>query len=195
MEFSIVNAVGQAAVRGDGPIILGDVDRLRDALAKAPRDNIGLKVLLLNSPGGLVEEAFKMAAVMDSIGVGTIVPPGASCASACAAILFIAGRVHFVAPGGKIGLHTCYGGVSKRPDDVCNDRIAQFAVAHGVEYGSVFIFMEAAPPDGMIWFSHAEANCFGLIEWPEGHRPANWNACVRDAIRASACRAGQRSAC
>ncbi len=194
MEFSIANA-GLPVVYGTGPIVSGDAERLRPMLAKVPRDKFGLKHLHLNSPGGVVNAAFEMAAVMDSVGVSTMVPPNAFCASACAAILFIAGRVHLVAPGGRLGLHACHNSVTKQTNELCNDRIASFALDRGTDYNSIRIFMDAAPADEMIWFSAGDADCFGLNAWPEGMKPAGWNACVIEAIRQSACRAGQRDKC
>lgn len=152
-------------------------------LAQVPRDDSGLKILALDSPGGSVDAAFEMAAVMDSVGVSTVVPPGASCASACASILFVAGRTHAVVPGGRVGRHTCFKTTTRIGDEVCNDRIASFAVAHGTAYGSVHIFMEATPPDGIVWFSAQEADCLGLSLWPEGKQPAWWNQCVLYALR------------
>lgn len=194
MNFSIVNS-GIPVVYGSGPIIDGDAERLRPLLQRVPRDKFGLKHLHLDSPGGSVDAAFKMAEVMDAIGVSTLVPPNAKCASACAAILFVAGRIHLVAPGGWLGLHTCYNSATKVSNEVCNDRIASFALDRGTDYGSVYIFMKAAPADEMIWFSAGEADCFGLNAWPEGMKPASWNACIINAIRRQGCLAGQREMC
>jgi hypothetical protein len=185
MDFRIQSQGRVPAVQADGPIVFGDADRLRLALAMVPRDNLGLKHMLLNSPGGSVDAAFQMVYVMDAIGVSTLVPPGASCASACASIVFVAGRTHVVAPGGRIGFHTCYKTDTRAEDLICNDRIASFGLDHGVAYGSLSIFMNAVPPDGILWFSIQEADCYGLNRWPEGMTPPGWNSCIADAIRNS----------
>lgn len=194
LEFSITNP-GTPAVYAAGTIVAGDADKLQEMLTRVPRDRFGLKHLHLNSVGGSVDEAFRMTTIMDSVGVSTLVPPDSTCASACAAILFIAGRIHLVAPRGRLGLHTCYASATRIGDEICNDRIANYALDRGTAFGSIFTFMQAAGPDGMIWFSSEQADCFGLNAWPTGMQPATWNSCVHDAIRDSACRAGQTKHC
>lgn len=194
LEFSLENP-GLPAVKVRGRIVEGDAARLKEMLTQIPRDRFGLKHLHLDSVGGSVEEAFRMADVMDAVGVSTLVPPNASCASACASILFIAGRLHIVAPRGQVGFHTCYKTTTLVGDEVCNERIANFALDRGTAYGSIFPSMQAAGPDDMIWFSAELADCYGLNAWPEGMQPATWNSCVHQAIRDSACRAGELKHC
>ena len=64
-------------VHASGPIEEGDAAQF----AALPR----FDTLELDSPGGLVGEALKMAANMDTRGgIRTVVNPGSSCASACA---------------------------------------------------------------------------------------------------------------
>jgi hypothetical protein len=183
MDFSIANPGVIPVVFANGPIVEGDAERLRNALAQVPRDNSGMKTLALNSPGGSVEAAYKMASVMDSVGVSTVVPPSETCASACAAILFIAGKFHIVAEGGRLGLHTCYNGLTKIGDELCNESIASFAVQHGTAYGSVFAFMRHTSPGKVIWFSADMADCWGLSRYPQKEEPPTWNQCVLDLYR------------
>src|SRR3954451_21374983 len=68
----------------------------------------GYRLLVLDSPGGSVHEAMKVAGEIDALEMHTIVPAGASCQSACAAILFVSGAVRTVEEGGMLGLHNCY---------------------------------------------------------------------------------------
>src|SRR3984893_812122 len=64
--------------------------------------------LELDSPGGLVGEALRMAANMDARGgIRTVVKPGSSCASACAMALFVSGKTRIVYMGGRVGIHSC----------------------------------------------------------------------------------------
>jgi membrane-bound ClpP family serine protease len=53
---------GYHAVFASGLIVAGDAERLRSALQSADRNNFGYKNIALNSGGGLVNEAFAMAA-------------------------------------------------------------------------------------------------------------------------------------
>lgn len=157
MDFSILPlGNGVHVVFADGEIVAGDAERLRIALRSADRDIYGKKEIALNSGGGLVGEAFAMVALMDQEKVSTIVPPGASCASACAQILFFAGIPRMVLDGGRLGMHSCSVGEQHVRDDLCNERIAQNALEHGTAYGSVMAFMRcpgwwmrrAAPASG-----------------------------------------------
>lgn len=182
MEFHI-DYSGHPAIYGTGPIIAGDAERFRPWLDKVPRDKFGYKHLWLHSGGGSVDAAMEMAHVMDEDAVSTLIPPGASCASACASILFVAGGIHLIAPNGRIGLHTCFDGISRTPDDVCNVRIAEFARDHGTMWGSVYIIQNATAPDDLVWFDMSTANCFGLLKWPDNTIPDDWNACVKNAVR------------
>ena len=184
MEFKVANTEnGQTVLIGTGDIVPGDAERLRAGLDSVRRDRWGLKELALSSSGGLVDEAFRMGDVIDAEGVLIFIPANASCASACAVILFIDGKYHIVIEGGALGIHTCYHGASKMAAPECNDRIAQNAVAHGTDYGSVEAPMEYTPAAEIIWFGSKEADCWGLSKWPPGAKtlPAI-PPCVRAVI-------------
>jgi len=87
-------------VYASGPIEAGDAAQF----AALPK----FDTLELDSPGGLVGEALRMAANMDARrGIRTVVKPGSSCASACAMALFVSGETRIVYMGGRIGIHSC----------------------------------------------------------------------------------------
>lgn len=73
---------GFRAISAKGVIVDGDAERLRIALQSADIDENGQKNINLDSPGGQVNEALAMAAVMDQDKVSTWVLPGVECASA-----------------------------------------------------------------------------------------------------------------
>ena len=169
MDFSILPLPnGVHVVFADGEIVAGDAERLRIALRSADRDSYGKKGIALNSGGGLVGEALAMVALMDQEKVSTIVPPGASCASACAQISLLAGIPRMVLDGGRLGMHSCSVGEEHVPDDLCNEKIAENAFNHGVPYGSVMAFMQFVGPTKVIWFNSQDADCYGLTRWPPG---------------------------
>jgi hypothetical protein len=79
----------QLTVHASGPIEKGDAAKF----AALPK----FVTLELDSPGGLVDEALRMAANMDARGgIRTVVKPGSSCASACAMALFVSGKTRIV---------------------------------------------------------------------------------------------------
>jgi hypothetical protein len=81
-----------------GPIDSRSVGDFHRALSAQP----GVRVILLKSPGGYVDEALIIAAEVRQLGLNTAIPKGAGCYSACT-YLFFAGREHVVR--GSLGVH------------------------------------------------------------------------------------------
>jgi Clp protease len=185
MDISTKSADGLRYVSAKGPIVAGDAERLRVALQSADREHSGNKIIVLNSPGGRVDVAVAMAEIMDHEKVSTIVLPGASCASACAQILFFSGNYRFVLDGGYLGIHSCSKNDTR--DDLCNEEIALNAIAHSVPHGTVMAFMKGAGPSEMMWFNSQDADCWGFTLWPpEDHRGIERGdiaPCVRKILR------------
>lgn len=81
-------------LRIDGRIEAGDADRLDDALRDLPFQEgtspVGQRVCL-NSTGGSLVEAVRMGDLIAERFMGTAVPEGATCESACA-LVFLGGR-------------------------------------------------------------------------------------------------------
>ena len=82
----------------DGEIDGDIVHEFHQAMAARPH----AKVLVLQSRGGYVDQALALAAEIRRLGLGTAIPRGASCYSACT-FLFFAGREHVVR--GNLGVH------------------------------------------------------------------------------------------
>jgi hypothetical protein len=169
MEFHVIRPIsGVSVLAGEGEILAGDAARLEAALNLVTRDSRGNKILFLNSPGGMVQEALMMSRIIETNRVTTVVPPGYVCASACAQILFIAGAFRMVIDGGKLGLHSCSReGVR---NDLCNERIAEHAIRHGVEHGAIAGPQNITDPSGMMWYDSRMADCWGLSLWPSEFR-------------------------
>jgi hypothetical protein len=163
MTFSTsVSSDGNRFVIAKGEIMAGDSDRLRTALKSADRNSSGHKIVALDSGGGSVMEAFLMVEVMDREKVSTVIPSGAACASACAQILFLSGIHRTVEVGGRLGLHSCYDSRERSRSLVCNELIAQNAMARGTPYGSIMAFMHLGAPTQMRWLDATDADCWGF---------------------------------
>ena len=172
---------GQRIVLAQGPVAVGDAERLLVALKAADRDVSGYKILALDSPGGPIIEAFAMVDVMNTERVSTVVRPGASCASACAQVLFLSGNHRTIEGNGRIGLHSCHYAGDESRSMMCNDLIAHNAQAHGSPYGAIMAFMHFTSATDMRWLSAFEADCWGFTKWPAGPggaaRPVPAKAC------------------
>lgn len=165
MEFRTGTWRGHAALFGSGPIVDGDASALTKAAVGLPPAAHGYRLLLLNSPGGSVDEAIKVSEEIDRLQIHTVVPRGSSCQSACGAILFVAGDPRTIEEGGEIGLHTCYRSTTGTPLPQCNEMIANHALANGVSHGSIKAGMEHTAPDKMLKFSRGEAECYGIARY------------------------------
>lgn len=154
---------GPPTIRMSGKIVAGDAARFRSLV-----DNIGgiVDIIELDSPGGLVNEAFQIAAVIDEVQkrtgqVTAVVRGGNTCASVCAMIIYIAANRHTVEVGGKLGIHSC-----KSPNgtnELCNKAIAQHARSHGIVKRAIAHFAAIAGPSDMIWLAAKDAECWGLV--------------------------------
>src|SRR3569623_2558408 len=128
MQFSMLKgANGQKIVLAQGEIVQGDAGKLVRALRRASVDRHGTRTVWLNSPGGSVIDSMNMADVIGAVGVTTVVPAKAMCASACASVVFVAGRYRTVEKGGQLMLHSCFDARNGRKMDQCDATISQRA--------------------------------------------------------------------
>ncbi|MEM5310648.1 lysozyme inhibitor LprI family protein [Paraburkholderia sp. JHI869] len=147
-------------VIGKGKIQSGDAEKFRAAAKLADRDSEGLVPLVLDSPGGNVEAAFRVVDAMDQVKVYTIVPDDAKCASACASILFASGVRRSVMGSGQLGFHSCYrrAGSTYAEDSLCNEIIAANAMQRGVSHAGINRFVEQYGAGEMAWV-HRNVAC------------------------------------
>jgi len=140
-------------VVGEGKIQDGDAKKFLAFAQMADRDDEGLVNLVLNSPGGNVEAAFRVVDAMDKVRVYTIVPDNAKCASACASILFASGERRSVVGTGQLGFHSCYrrDGRTYAEDSLCNEIIAANAMQRGVSHAGINRFVKQYGARDMAW--------------------------------------------
>lgn len=164
MDFKQVEWRGKTVLLATGVIVEGDAERFEAAIKELPLSPHGIPVVLLDSPGGAVFEALKISEFLDDQPAHMVIPDGASCASACASILFIAGTYRTVEPMGRFGQHSC--SLNGIPVQSCNDTLAEHAVVNGVSYGSVAAFVTYVPPNEIQWFSREQVDCWGISRYP-----------------------------
>lgn len=163
-SISVERWRGHEVLRLSGAIESGLADELLEKIELAELWSHGARVLLLDGPGGDVDEALRISAVLDKFPFHTVVPNGALCASACGSVIFVAGKFRTVETFGAIGQHSC--SVNGIQNDDCNEELAMHAVAHGVSHGSIAAFVTAAAPEEMIWFSREDVDGWGLSRYP-----------------------------
>ena len=140
-------------VMAEGRIQDGDAEKFTALARSADRDDEGLVVLFLNSPGGNVEAAFRVVDAMDKVRVYTAVPDHATCASACASILFASGERRSVLGTGMLGFHSCYRRDAKgyAADSLCNEIIAANAMQRGISQAAINRFVKRYGAGDMAW--------------------------------------------
>ncbi|QGZ60239.1 DUF1311 domain-containing protein [Paraburkholderia acidiphila] len=158
MEFSLYYQpqLKLKMIIGEGKIEDGDAGRFQVLARKADRDDEGLVVVVLSSPGGNVEAAFRVVDAMDKVRVHTVVPDDARCASACASILFASGERRSILGSGLLGFHSCYrrAGRTYAEDSFCNELIAANAMQRGVSHAGINRFVKQYGALDMAWVGH-----------------------------------------
>jgi hypothetical protein len=183
MTFQVEILRGEPTIRATGEIIAGDVERLQAVLRPQARHSYGYYALILNSHGGDVRAAFEISRLMDRYPIHTYVAPGDRCVSACAAIVFIAGKEHIAVPGANLGFHGCYRTDTKEILSICNEQVAAHAFRHGTAYGAVMALIEDVPYNQIVWLGGQDADCWGINRYVISPKPDTYLHCIREAIR------------
>ena len=183
MQFSTI--LNGLVLFGEGAVIPGDAQRLRQALIGMPEDEAGMKYLALSSEGGDVAEAYRVAAVIDQVGVVTLIPNNAACVSACS-LIWIAGDHRLMGATATLGFHSCHDAVTREPLDRCNDEMATFAMRQGIAYGTIAAFTTLVSPDGMLVLDKTQADCWELTKYPPHKTPENYGKCLAELFRDAA---------
>jgi hypothetical protein len=122
----------------NGKILEGDGDKLKEIIKSENRAIRLVSGMRFNSPGGLLLEGVKLAAIIRYAKISTIVANGARCASACF-IAFSAGKQKVASYTARIGVH---GASDGRGQDTGNALNATVSMAR--------IVKELGVPEGII---------------------------------------------
>ena len=140
---------------------LGDFHR---ALAARP----DTKVILLESPGGYVDEALDLAAEIRARGLSTAIPKGFGCYSACT-YLFFAGKEHVVR--GELGVHQVAEKGARPGAKVYDGDVRAALKRYGAAPG-VIEAMASTPSSDLHVFSAREIAKYSLNRASAGSRTA-----------------------
>lgn len=121
-----------------------------------------IELLVLNSPGGDVENGLLIASKVHDTGISTLIAPNGICASACSYI-FLAGKSRIAGANSRLGVHRFAPNVSVKRETQETFDIAQEIM--GNVYGTVnsfdipdFVFskMLGTSSDDMYWFRESQ---------------------------------------
>lgn len=146
------------SLRLDGPIGMGDGERVRALLASDAASAV--RRVELDSPGGRLREAEKMADSLRQHGTGSRAV--GTCASACT-LVFLAGRPRQLDQGGRLGFHRASTGTYNPVfEELANQRLAASYRRLGLP--DSLIDTTLATPSSSIWFApRTELQAHGLI--------------------------------
>lgn len=171
LEFATLQSRGGGvALKASGEIAGGDVERFLAVAPYATQDANGYRRIILESPGGIVDVAMRVAVLLRQWNFITFVDD--DCASACAMILYPAGVYSILGDKGRLGFHNCYS--TRRDSKIipeCTEAIAQFATRNGMPYGSIRIFAGLRGGDEMLWVTNVLAHCYGFERLPGDQAP------------------------
>jgi hypothetical protein len=155
------NAAGPSRVESEPTALLvsgvigpGSYEEFRAALAGARPE-----MVVLDGPGGVLGEALMIGQEVRRRQLDTMVGPNRSCASACA-IVFLSGRVKYMANGASVGLHSA-SYADGRADPEATDLMARYLRDMGVPNSTLKRMARTAPKD-IRWLSKAEQKAMGI---------------------------------
>ncbi|MBX3583952.1 MAG: hypothetical protein KF810_18850 [Rhizobiaceae bacterium] len=152
----------------------GSIDQGASARLAAELEARGeyVKVVSLNSPGGSLDDAMKMAKMIRERELATEVLDGALCASSCPLVL-AGGEIRTVAPSAAVGVHQFYAAAREdaAPQQVMADaqmitaRISRHLIDMGVD-PALWLHALDTPPQALYYLSAAEMMQYRLVNAP-----------------------------
>ncbi len=183
----LLNDPLEVALRTGGELHLtgsfepGSAERVRSEL-EARGEYVA--TVVLESPGGSVEDALAVGTMIRERGLATEVPAGALCASSCP-LVFAAGAERRATAESAIGLHQVYAaaisadpasmlraaGVAMSDAQAVTARILAHLTASGVD-PAVWLHALETPPDQLYYLSGDEMERYRLVTLTNDNRAA-----------------------
>jgi len=161
MTFELAPRPDGIHIRADGMVAPDDRQRFERIASRATTKGL----LLGDSAGGSLVDALALAVAIRRLGFHPIA--AGRCASACAMVLYPAGETFRLSRRGVLGFHACHDPVTRHPDPLCNEAIADFAAENGFPWGIIADLAADVPPGQMFWISSVLAPCFGIEKFEE----------------------------
>jgi hypothetical protein len=148
-------------IAATGPIVSGDSDRL-DAFIRTLPQTDGTLGFVIDSPGGSIVEAEKIAAFINKAASTVTVPSDSTCASACF-LLFAAAAHRFMGPNALIGVHSASeNGEENLYSMGATTAFARDAAAYGVP-DAIIGKLVATESGRMTWLTPTDLKPMGVV--------------------------------
>ena len=144
-----------------GEIEAGDADRLAAIINSANASGRLVSGVRLNSPGGQLYEGVKLADIIRTAKIATVVQNGASCASACF-VAFSAGAEKYVSYQASLGVHGAsdHNGQETESANAATVAMAKIVKELGVP-PAIIGRMVVTPPSEVVWLTPDELQAMG----------------------------------
>lgn len=156
-EIEVAHVESYTFVTISGELVLEDGEKFARAVRSLPG-----AIIVLNSPGGNLFAGLRIGALAHQRGFATLVPEGATCASACA-IAWVGGRKRFLAKHSLLGFHAAY--KVKNGDAVesgaGNAILGAYLNQLGLSFAAIYAITHAGP-ENMTWLDANEAKAIGI---------------------------------
>jgi hypothetical protein len=174
----VIELVSGGRLEATGAITPGTAERFKSEIDK--RGDY-VKTVVLNSPGGSVQDALEMGRLIREKGLGTLVERGGYCASSCP-LVFAGGVSRTAEKGAFVGVHQVIalpvaGAALANADDRASFDLAQKISAecqrHLVEMGvdpRIWIHAMETPPDKIFYFTGEELEQLKLVTIPRARK-------------------------
>jgi hypothetical protein len=155
---------GGSYIFADGDIREGDTEELERLIHKGYAED---RILVLNSPGGLLWEGVLLGRKLRHYRFQTYVSGSGLCYSACF-FAFAGGEYRWVNEGGKLGVHRFSGAAGdQRATRVWTGMLLDEVLAAGIDFRALKKAL-IAPPDEIYVFSRTELANLGILRNSNG---------------------------
>lgn len=145
-------------VHFNGALAEGDASRFRDIIKTSASSGRPVSAVRLNSSGGSLLEGARLAGIIQTAKIATVIPSEATCASACF-IAFAAGNQKFVSATAAVGVA---GAADKFGRDVAGETPSIVKIAKELELLDAIIEkMLAMREDEIFWLTQDDLRAMG----------------------------------
>ena len=154
---------GSALIVIEGDFELGDIDKFRAKVASLPTSRVAVA---FGSDGGSLVAGIRIGALIREKKYTTVIPDGASCASACA-LAWLGGTRRFMGQGSSVGFHAAYILKSYGPIESSsgNAILGAYLNQLGLSEEAILYITQAAPTS-IQWMSLDDAGKHGIAVAP-----------------------------
>ena len=150
---------GSTLIVVDGEFELSDVDTFRTKVAALSTSRVAVA---FQSDGGSLVAGIRMGALIREKKFATVVPDGASCASACA-LAWLGGTRRFMGQGSSVGFHAAYILKSYGPIESSSGNAILGAYLNQLGLSEeAILYVTKAAPTSIQWISLQDANEHGI---------------------------------